>query len=107
VGYSQNIYESIEKQHVSSAGLNYGTVFLYLYKLKILIMRVAGIVLFIIGIVTTLIFGIQAIQESETFSFLGIDIGVSSANWTPLIISVIVLVIGLVMMNSGRRRSRI
>lgn len=66
-------------------------------------MRIAGIVLLIIGIAGTLIFGIQAIQETETFSFLGIDIGVSSANWTPVIVSAIVLVIGIVMMGYSKK----
>lgn len=68
-------------------------------------MRIAGIVLLIIGIVGALFFGIQAIQETETFSFLGIDIGASSANWTPVIVSAVVFVIGLILMSSGRRTS--
>jgi hypothetical protein len=66
-------------------------------------MKTAGIVLLIIGIVGTLIFGIQAIQDTETFSFLGIDIGVSSANWTPVIVSAVVLVIGIVLMSSSKK----
>lgn len=66
-------------------------------------MRIAGIVLLIIGIAGTLIFGIQAFQDSETFSFLGIDIGVSSANWTPVIISAVILVVGIVLMSSSKR----
>ncbi|MDZ7742859.1 MAG: transglycosylase [Bacteroidota bacterium] len=68
-------------------------------------MRPAGIVLIILGILGALIFGIQAIQDTETFSFLGIDIGVSGANWTPVIISVIVLVIGIVLMSLSKRTS--
>lgn len=66
-------------------------------------MRIAGIVLLIIGIVGTVVFGVQAIQETETFSFLGIDIGVSSANWTPVIISAIVFVIGIVLLSLSKR----
>lgn len=66
-------------------------------------MKTAGIVLLIIGIVGILIFGIQAFQDTETFSFLGIDIGVSSANWTPVIVSAVVMVIGIVLMSSGKR----
>jgi len=73
------------------------------YKLKISVMRKVGIVLLILGIVGTLVFGIQAIQDSETFSFLGIDIGVSSANWTPVIISAVILVVGIVLMNLNKR----
>lgn len=66
-------------------------------------MRIAGIVLLVIGIVGTLFFGVQTIQETETFSFLGIDIGVSGANWTPVIVSALVLVIGIVLMSASKR----
>lgn len=68
-------------------------------------MRTIGIVLLIIGTIGTFIFGIQAIQETETFSFLGIDIGVSGANWTPVIISAVILVAGVVLMNLNKRIS--
>ena len=67
-------------------------------------MRTAGIVLLILGIAGTLVFGIQAIQQTETFSLFGIDIGVSQANWTPVIISAIVLVAGIVLMSIDKRR---
>jgi hypothetical protein len=66
-------------------------------------MRIAGIVILIIGIAGALFFGIQAIQDTETFSFLGLDLGVSGANWTPVIVSAIVIVIGIVMMNLSKR----
>jgi uncharacterized membrane protein len=68
-------------------------------------MRAAGIVLLILGIIGTLVFGIQALEESESFSILGLDIGVSSANWTPVIISVILLIIGLVMVMMRSRKA--
>lgn len=66
-------------------------------------MRTAGIVVLIIGIAGTLIFGIQAMQDTETFSFLGLDIGVSSGNWTPVIISGVLLLIGLALLLSARK----
>lgn len=66
-------------------------------------MRTAGIVLLVIGIVGTLFFGIQAIQDTETFSFLGIDIGISSANWTPVIVSAIIMVVGIVLMSMNKK----
>lgn len=65
-------------------------------------MKTAGIIILVLGIIGTIVFGIQAINESEAFSILGIEIGVSSANWTPVIISVILLIIGLVMMRSRK-----
>jgi hypothetical protein len=66
-------------------------------------MRIAGIVLLIIGVLGLVVFGIQAIQQTETFSFLGVDIGVSQANWTPVILSTIVFVIGIVLMALSKR----
>lgn len=66
-------------------------------------MRTIGIILLIIGAIGTIVFGIQAMQESESFSILGMDVAVSSANWTPVIISVIVLIVGIVMSAAGRK----
>lgn len=63
--------------------------------------KTIGIIITLIGLVGTILFGYQAIQDSETFSFLGIDIGVSTANWTPVIISVIILIVGVIVM--GRK----
>lgn len=66
-------------------------------------MKTVGIVLLILGAIGTVVFGIQAMQDSESFSFLGMDIAVSTANWTPVIISVILLVVGLVMTSRGKK----
>lgn len=66
-------------------------------------MKTAGIILLILGIIGTIIFGIQAMQDSESFSLLGMDIAVSTANWTPVIISVVLLVIGLVLTSRGKK----
>ena len=66
-------------------------------------MRTIGIILAVIGAIGAIVFGIQAMQDSESFSLLGVDVAVSSANWTPVIISVIVLVIGLVMSAAGKK----
>jgi hypothetical protein len=65
-------------------------------------MKIAGTILLIAGIIGTIVFGIKAINDSESFSFLGMDIAVSTANWTPIIISVIVLIAGLFMMRSKK-----
>ncbi len=74
-----------------------------LFNLNLLTMkRTVGLVLTVVGLVATIITGIQAMNESESFSFLGMDVGVSSADWTPLIISVIVLIVGLVLAASSR-----
>jgi hypothetical protein len=69
----------------------------------IIMKRTIGIILSIVGLIGTIITGINAADESDSFSFLGLDIAVSSANWTPLIISVAILIIGLVITFSGRK----
>ncbi len=65
--------------------------------------KTIGIILALVGLIGTIVFGIQAAQDSETFSFLGLDIGVSTANWTPVIISVILLIVGVVVMGMGKK----
>ncbi|MCH6234279.1 hypothetical protein M3O96_12780 [Aquiflexum sp. TKW24L] len=60
-------------------------------------MKALGIILAIIGAIGTLMFGIQAMQDSESFKLFGMDIAVSTANWTPVIISVALLIIGVIM----------
>ncbi|PRY86983.1 hypothetical protein [Mongoliibacter ruber] len=65
-------------------------------------MKTVGIILAIIGGLGLIIFGLQAMEDSESFSLLGMDIAVSTANWTPVIVSGVVLVIGLVM--SARKK---
>lgn len=60
-------------------------------------MKVLGIILAILGGIGTLVFGVQAMQDSESFKLFGMDIAVSTANWTPVIISVALLIIGVIM----------
>tara|TARA_Y100001949_G_C15963966_1_gene320635 strand:+ start:942 stop:1139 length:198 start_codon:yes stop_codon:yes gene_type:complete len=61
-------------------------------------MKIIGGILTVLGLIGSVIFGMQAAQDSESFSFLGIDVAVSSANWTPVIVSVVVLIVGVVML---------
>jgi hypothetical protein len=66
-------------------------------------MKVAGIVLFILGLAGVIIFGLQDANNSETFSFLGIDVAVSSANWTPVFVSGLGLIVGFVMLAAKKK----
>jgi hypothetical protein len=67
-------------------------------------MRIVGIILLVVGLIGLIVFGYQAMQESESFSFLGLDIAVSSANWTPVIFSGILAVVGLILTLAARKR---
>ncbi|WP_299582271.1 transglycosylase [uncultured Sunxiuqinia sp.] len=60
-------------------------------------MKIVGSVLLILGIIGLVVFGIQALNDSETFSVLGAEVAVSKANWTPVIISAFVLLVGFVL----------
>lgn len=60
-------------------------------------MKKAGIILMLLGAVGTIIFGIKALQDSESFSIMGMDVAVSTADWSPVIISVVLLIAGLVL----------
>ena len=58
-------------------------------------MKTLGIILLLVGLAGAVIFGIQAINNSEAFSVLGVDVAVSDANWTPVIVSGVVAIIGV------------
>lgn len=72
-------------------------------QINLTIMKTIGIILLILGAIGTILFGIQAMQDSESFSLLGMDIAVSTANWTPVIISGIVLIVGIVLTATGKK----
>ncbi len=60
-------------------------------------MRKVGFALIVLGLIGVLYFGYEAMQNSENFSVLGVDVAVSSANWTPVIFSGIVVVVGVIL----------
>ncbi len=60
-------------------------------------MKTGGAILLVLGIVGLLIFGIQAINDSESFSLFGLDFAVSKADWKPVIISAVVSVVGIIL----------
>jgi len=66
-------------------------------------MKFISAVLIILGIIGVIVFGIQAINQSESFSLLGMDIAVSKADWTPLISSAVVLVVGVILRLIGKK----
>ncbi len=65
-------------------------------------MKVLGVIILVIGLVGLVFFGIEALNQSESFSLFGVDVAVSSANWTPVIVSAVVAVIGFVIMRKGK-----
>jgi len=66
-------------------------------------MKTVSLILIATGMIGLIYFGVQAINNSKSFSFLGLDVAVSKANWTPVIISAGVLVIGIVFITMRRK----
>ncbi len=57
-------------------------------------MKILGRILLLIGVIGLIVFGIQAINHSDSFSLFGLNVAISNANWTPVIISGVILCIG-------------
>lgn len=67
-------------------------------------MKALGTILLLLGLAGTIFFGIQALNNSETFSFLGVDVAISSANWTPVIISGVFAILGVIILTVRKRK---
>jgi uncharacterized integral membrane protein len=67
--------------------------------------RVIGIVLFVAGLVASVIFGLDAYQNTESVKLFGNKITLSQADWTPLIISLAVTVIGIILIVSNQAKA--
>lgn len=68
--------------------------------------RLIGILLFITGLVASVIFGLDAYQNTESVKLFGSKFTLSQADWTPLIISLVVTVIGIILIVSYQPKSR-
>ncbi len=68
--------------------------------------KVIGIVLFVTGLVASVIFGLDAYQNTESVKLFGNKFTLSQADWTPLIISLAVTVIGIILVVSYQPKSR-
>jgi len=66
-------------------------------------MKKVGIGLLVVGLIGVIYFGYEAMQASESFNVLGVDVAVSEANWTPVIFSGVVLVIGIILAIVGKK----
>lgn len=66
-------------------------------------MRNLGYLFSIGGFIALIITGINYLNESESFSLLGLDVAVSKGNPTPMIISAIVLVAGVLIIRASNK----
>lgn len=67
-------------------------------------MKKIGLVLLFVGLIGLLYFGYQAIQDSESFNVLGVDVAVSKADWTPVIFSGAITLLGIILALARKKR---
>ncbi|HLR31866.1 MAG TPA: hypothetical protein VK074_05215 [Fodinibius sp.] len=66
-------------------------------------MRNLGYLIAIVGLIGLIYTGINYINDTEHISALGLDIAVSQGNPTPMIISVIVMIAGILIAYAARK----
>lgn len=59
-----------------------------------------GGILSIGGLIGVIFFGYQYLDDSESFELLGADVAVSTGDYVPILISLIVLVVGILIYRS-------
>ena len=77
------------------------SVQLWTCKVKREIMKqTLGSILSIGGLIGVIFFGYKYLDDSESFSFLGADIAVSTGDYVPILISLIILIAGVLIYRS-------
>ncbi len=61
-------------------------------------MKKVGMTLLVIGVIGLTYFGYNAMEQSESFEILGAEVAVTTADWTPVIGSGIVALIGIILL---------
>jgi len=64
--------------------------------------RKIGAIISFAGFAGIVYYGYQYVQDSESFEVLGADIAVSTGDYVPIVVSVLVLLIGLFLIK-GRK----
>lgn len=65
-------------------------------------MKIFGYILTIGGLIAVIYSIINYVNESESFSAFGLDIAVSKGDVTPIIISAIVLIAGMLIVRASK-----
>jgi hypothetical protein len=67
-------------------------------------MKTLGIVIVILGIIGTIVFGIQAMNRSQSLNIFGNEIVISSISWLPITVSIILLFGGILLLAFAQKR---
>lgn len=62
--------------------------------------QILGGLLSVGGLIGVIFFGFQYLDDSESFELLGADVAVSTGDWVPILISLIVLIVGVLIYRS-------
>lgn len=66
-------------------------------------MKVAGYVLLIAGVVALVYSGINYLNQSKSFSLMGVDFAVSRGDPVPIFVSLVVLVAGFLIVRASQK----
>jgi hypothetical protein len=67
-------------------------------------MKTLGIIIVILGIIGTFVFGIQAMNRSQSLNIFGNEIVISSISWLPITVSIILLIGGILLLAFAQKR---
>lgn len=67
-------------------------------------MKTLGIIIVLLGIVGTIVFGIQAMNRSQSLNIFGNEIVISSISWLPITVSIILLIGGILLLAFAQKR---
>lgn len=59
-----------------------------------------GSILSVVGLIGVILFGYKYLDDSESFEVLGADVAVSTGDYVPILISLIVLIAGVLIYRS-------
>lgn len=62
--------------------------------------QIIGSILSIGGLIGIIIYGYQYLDDSESFELLGADVAVSTGDYVPILISLVILVVGVLIYRS-------
>lgn len=80
-------------QHLSAASRKNPVFFSYLRPMKNI-----GLIIAIVGLIGVIYFGIDLMTNDAEINMMGIEVTVQEQNYTPLIVSAVVLVVGVFVM---------
>ena len=66
-------------------------------------MKNIGLIIAIVGLVGVIYFGIDLINSRSEINLMGIEVTVQEQDYTPLIISTVILIVGVFVMQRQKR----